>query len=202
MDTIGELIMRDDENLEDMFERVMGDAYTYMRRAQEDIDRYAKAGKEIMFVACNGDTKRGDVIDIVPFPEEEEEEMSSIFEIPSGVTEEEEPVEAPKEEEEAPGDEVRQARVIAVHTMTGIDPRDMTMHKIHDAICVLLEPGDMTTEDEFAALYSDGEEPQEAPGEDSDPVEVAEPQDPNVCSCGANRAMCERNQNVFGGHLQ
>ena len=84
-------------------------------------------------------------------------------------------------EEEEP--EIQQARVIAVNpTVAECDS--------YDAVCVILEPGEVTTEEEFAALYIE------------DTEEVLEQSDPDMCSCGADKIMCKRNQNVFGGHLQ
>lgn len=194
------------ENVEDMVDRALAEAYISVERARKEITAYHEAGKEIIQVVCDESTKRGDIIEVQPLTEERilaGEELS---------------------EEEADAEDTKKVRVIVVHGMTGIDPETMEMHRICDAICVVLNPGDVVTEEEFASMYGEGDEtPEDAPGDDAQegdsPVDklfkatseelgeaaVAQAQedapDPNVCSCGANREMCERNQNVFGGHL-
>jgi hypothetical protein len=87
------------------------------------------------------------------------------------------------------------ARVIAVNPSTTLSGE--SLHRVFEALCVVIEPGELTTEEEFAALYT--EEASEDP--EAEEAEEAEEVDPDVCSCGADKIMCERNQNVFGGHL-
>ena len=118
---------------------------------------------------CDSSIKRGDTIDITQA----------------------EPVEGEEEED-------KKARVIACHEVMGVHPETLEVVRINYAWCAVLEEGDSTSEEEFAALYADEEDTADA--EDT-PQEEVEEVDPNVCSCGANREMCERNQNVFGGHL-
>lgn len=145
-------------------------AFAEAERARRELETAQKSGKEIIQVMCDAGTKRGDIIEIRPVDDTEEDE-----------------------------EETKNVRVLVTHEITGVDPETYEMHSVVYAWCVILEEGDITTEEDFAALYAeDSEEPQETL-EAAD--EEAEPVDPNVCSCGANRAMCARNQNVFGGHL-
>ena len=180
------------ENVNEMVDRALAEAYRTMERAQKEINAYHEAGKEIIQVTCNKGTKRGDIIEVQANPDEHTPESD----------------ESP---EEAAEEETKHARVIAVRSMTGIDTLTMEMHAVCDAICVVLKPGDITTEEDFAGLYGDESREAadalfEASSEELGEAAVAQAQeeapDPNVCSCGANREMCERNQNVFGGHLQ
>jgi ferric-dicitrate binding protein FerR (iron transport regulator) len=108
--------------------------------------------------------------------------------------------------------ETKKVKVIACHEMTGIDPETFAVRQATYAWCVILKESDITTEEEFADLYANKEASDalfEATGEELGEAAVAQAQeeaeeeveDPNVCSCGANREMCQRNQNVFGGHL-
>jgi hypothetical protein len=153
----------DESMMDSMIER----AIAHMELDAANIEAAHRSGKELIKIVCSPNTRRGDIIKIVP--------MGCDEDIP--------------EEDKLTG------KVIAVHGATGIDPETMKMHRMCEAICAILQPGDITTEEEFAGLYGEDElELVEA-------AEAAEPQDPNVCSCGANREMCERNQNVFGGHL-
>ena len=91
----------------------------------------------------------------------------------------------PFDTEENP--EVIQARVVAVNCETQFN-QNMEFRQVYDAICIVLEPGDTTTEKEFSELYAE--------------EGAFEQHGPDVCSCGADRLMCERNQRVFGGHLK
>jgi hypothetical protein len=161
-------------------------ALSQMERASSDIEAAHKSGKELIKILCAPGTKRGDIIKIIP----------------AGM------------DEDCPEEDKMPGKVIAVHGMTGIDPETMQMHRMCEAIVALLKPGDITTEEDFASLYSeDPSEEQDAAVKalfDATPEELGEAAvaqaqeeapDPNVCSCGANREMCARNQNVFGGHL-
>ena len=168
---------------ENMMDSVIDQAIAYMERAHNDIEAAHKSGKELVKIVCAPGTRRGDIVKIVP----------------TGV------------EEDCPEEDKLTGRVIAVHTMTGIDTETMQMKQVCEAICAILKPGDLTTEEDFAGLYGEDEEDSaadalfEATSEELGEAVVAQAQeeapDPNVCSCGANREMCERNQNVFGGHL-
>ena len=169
------------DNIEDRIERLLEEAFADADRARRELDAAHAAGREIIQVVCDLSTKRGDIIDITPTPSEDGEEDG-------------------EEAGEEAGEEVekREAKVILCHAMTGINSETCEVRHINYAWCYVLRPGDITTEEDFAALY-----------DDSGPVETAEVEvevettvDPNTCSCGANREMCERNQNVFGGHLE
>ncbi|KKN46606.1 hypothetical protein LCGC14_0671110 [marine sediment metagenome] len=156
-----------DNNMEDRIERMLEEAFADADLARRELDAAHASGKEIIQVVCDPATKRGDIIDITQTDSEEGEEA-----------------------------EKREAKVIVCHEMTGINSETFELRHIKYAFCYVLKPGDITTEEDFAALYADNE-PVEAAVEEVEVEEV----DPNVCSCGANREMCERNQNVFGGHL-
>jgi hypothetical protein len=170
------------DTIEDRIERVLESAFAEAERARKEIDAAAAAGKEIIQVLCDPGTKRGDIIDITKDdPEEGEEE------------------------------EPKKVKVVACHQISGMNPENFEVHHVNYAWCIVLKDSDITTEEDFAALYSDKEATDAlfaATGEELGEAAVAqaeeeaeEPQDPNVCSCGARRDMCERNQNVFGGHL-
>ena len=158
---------------EDDFESMIDRAIESMHRAFSEVEAAHKAGKELIQIICPPDTRRGDIIKVIP-------------------------KEFEGEHADCPDEDKLKARVLAVQGMTGIDPETMEMHRICEAVCAILRPGDITTEEEFAGLYGEDEDSEET----EEAVEAAEePQDPNVCECGANREMCERNQNMFGGHV-
>ena len=157
------------DNIEDRIERMLEDAFADAELARRELDAAHAAGKEIIRVMCDLSIKRGDIIDITQTDPEEGEEA-----------------------------EKREAKVIICHEMTGINPETFELRHVNYAFCYVIRAGDITTEEDFAALYADSETVEAVVEE----VEVeTEEVDPNVCSCGANREMCERNQNVFGGHL-
>lgn len=170
-----------------MMESMIDRAIAHMEQDAANIEAAHKSGKELIRIVCAPDTRRGDIIKIVPAGSDED----------------------------IPDEDKMTGKVIAVHGMTGIDPETMQMHRMCEAICAILQPGDITTEEDFAGLYGEDDEEQAAAVEalfDATPEELAEAAvaeaeaeeeapDPNVCSCGANREMCARNQNVFGGHL-
>jgi hypothetical protein len=165
--------MRDFDSIEkDWIEKAIDKVFEDMKRAHGELDAARRTGKNIISVACDPSTKRGDIIDVAPLGENGE--ISEAAEIE------------------------KKARVVATHEMVGINPDTHEISCFLEAICILLEDGDITTEEDFATLYAEGEKPQE---EDIEEIAEAESEDPNICSCGANRQMCERNQNVFGGHL-
>ena len=168
--------MRD--HFADSMDSMLDKAIAYMERAHKDIEAAAHSGREVVQVVCKESTKRGDVFEIAPMDENGE-----------------------AMDPEGEDSEALTVKVIAVHSMTGIDPDTLQIRRVCEALCVVLEPGDITTEEEFAALYADfdSKASEDAPEGDSEALVLAAP---NVCSCGANRQMCERNQNVFGGHLQ
>ena len=167
------------DSMEDRIERMLENAFADAERAQKEMDAAHASGKEIIQVLCDTDTKRGDIIDITKEqPEDGEEE------------------------------EVKKVKVIACHEMTGMDPETFEIRHVNYAWCVVLNESDITTEEDFAALYANKEASDalfEATPEELAEAAVAqareEASDPNLCSCGANREMCDRNQNVFGGHL-
>jgi hypothetical protein len=156
------------DNMEDRIERMLEEAFADADRARRELDAAHASGKEITQVMCDPAIKRGDIIDITQTDSEEGEEA-----------------------------EKRKAKVIICHERTGINPETFEMHHASYAWCYVIRPGDITTEEDFAALYADNESVEAAVEEEAE-VEAV---DPNMCSCGANREMCERNQNVFGGHL-
>lgn len=159
------------EDMMDRIERHIESAMAEAERCRRDLDTAHAAGKEIIQVVCDPHTKRGDIIEITPVEDVEKEEG-----------------------------EVKTIRVVACHQMMGFDPETMETHEICYAFGIVLEAGDITTEEEFAALYAGEDAPEAVEASESD-EEPAEAADPNVCECGANREMCERNQGVFGGHL-
>lgn len=162
------------DDFEDRIERMMEQAFADAERAKRELDTAHAKGREIIQALCKPSTKRGDIIE---------------------VSVEEMPMEPAEGDEEAP---TQKLKVVVVHAITGMDPDTLEMSRVNIAVGYIMTDDDITTEEDWAALYSDGpEEPQEA---SADEPEV-EPQDPNICSCGANREMCQRNQNVFGGHL-
>lgn len=175
------------DNMEDRIEHMLKEAYEDAGRERRELNEAHASGREIIQVICDPSTKRGDIIDITQMLSEEGEEEG-----------EEEGGEAGGEAGEEAGEEAekKEAKVVACHEMTGINPETFEVRQISYAWCYVLRPGDITTEEDFAALYADNE-----PVEDTVEEEVEDEVDPNVCSCGANREMCERNQNVFGGHL-
>lgn len=165
--------------MEDRIERLLEDAYADAERARKELDAAHASGKETIQVICAPGTKRGDIVDITQIDHEVAMEVNG---------------ETDKEAER------KKARVVICHEMTGVNPETFEMHRVSYAWCYLIKEGDITTEEDFAALYADDESVETSVEEEEVEVEVEEV-DPNVCSCGANREMCERNQNVFGGHL-
>lgn len=164
----------DTMNINESLEHLMENALADAERARKDINAASAAGKEVVQVLCDANIKRGDIIDITHA----------------------EPGEGEEREED------KKVKVIACHEMTGIHPETLEIRSCHYAWCIVLKDGDITTEEEFAALYADDNDNDDETVEELEEAEVeAEVVDPNVCSCGANREMCERNQNVFGGHL-
>ena len=179
-------------DIQESIEHLMENAFADAQRARSDIDAAAAAGKEIVQVLCDSSIKRGDIINITHT----------------------EPGEGEEGEE---GEEDKKVKVIACHQITGVHPETLEIRRCYYAWCSVIKDGDITTEEEFAALYADEDTKNatdalfEATSEELGEAAVAQAQeeaaveaeivDPNVCSCGANREMCERNQNVFGGHL-
>jgi hypothetical protein len=97
------------------------------------------------------------------------------------------PVESLEEEENKTAD----ARVLLVSSWIGFDQNKII--KGTEAVCVILRPNEIETAEGFIATYGEEEEEEEI----EDPlVEDSE------CVCGANLQMCEKNQHIFGGHLQ
>jgi len=143
---------------------------------REEINKAERDGRDVAHVIADESTRRGDIIEISQFAEGGEVDEDA---------------------------EEFKARVLAVSPRSALDDNGVLVHCV-EALCVVLQPGDIESLDDFAAMYGDEDsEPQEeleAEGEDSDTPEIIE-EDPSICPCGADIQMCEKNQEVFGGHL-
>ena len=158
-------------NLEDKYAEILREAHQLYETVQADMAKAESDGREITMVIAAGDVSRGDLIAIAKFNED-----GSV-------------------DEEA---EEGQARVLMTSSRMAHDDNGKIVHCV-EALCVILQDGDIETVDEFASMYGNDEE--ETPVEVSAEEEPEIVEDPNVCSCGADRPMCEKNQQIFGGHL-
>jgi hypothetical protein len=161
------------ESLEDSFERMFEETYQHYKIVQSEINKADRDGREIAHVVAEIGTKRGDIIEISQFPEDGSEVDD--------------------------GDEKFKARVLAVVPRSAIDEHGVRIECV-EALCIVLQPGDIESLDDFAALYGNDEDAQEA-SEEEDSESVEESVDSNECPCGADLHMCQKNQEVFGGHL-
>jgi len=169
------------DTLEDTYERMLEETYQRYRVVQEEINKAERDGRAVAHVITDQGTKRGDIISISRYSAD-------------GTVDEDA--------------EEFKARVLATVPRTALDEAQNTVQCV-EALCVVLQPGDVESLDDFAAMYGDededeDDEQQEEPLEAEDRASEelsAEPEDPNACPCGADRHMCEKNQKVFGGHL-
>lgn len=179
------------QDFEALIEQRMSEMFEEANKVQTAIDAAYKAGKKITSVMGPPDVKIGDIIDVMKYNPEH-----------------------PDGDEETK----QKARVLHVTPVEFFNPEGQEVFPGTEVICVLLDENDLTTEDEFKAMYGEGEEEsevQETPevsGKEisvesvspvSTDVEVTvEPvRDPNECECGADREMCARNQDMLGYHL-
>lgn len=165
------------ENLEDAFESILEETYQHYKVVHAEIEKADRDGRDVAHVIADSGTKRGDIIEISKFSEE-------------GTANEDE--------------EAFEARVLAVMPRTALDDSGDIVRCV-EALCVVLKPGDVESLDDFAALYGDGDgdsdnEQEELELGDNDSEEPVELKN-HICPCGANLQMCEKNQEVFGGHL-
>ncbi len=179
------------EDFETLIEQRMAEMFEEASKVQDAIDSAYKAGKRITSVMGPPDVKIGDIIDVMKYNPDN-----------------------PDGDEETK----QKARVLHVSPVVFSHPDTRESFPGTEIIVVLLDEGDLTTEDEFKAMYGEGEaddevqDTSEISGEEISvesvpsvptPVEVTvvPTRDPNVCECGADREMCMRNQDMLGYHL-
>jgi hypothetical protein len=177
------------EDFETLIEQRMGEMFEEASKVQGAIDEAYKAGKNVTSVMGPPDVKIGDIIDVMKYNPENPE-----------------------------GDEntKQKARVLHASPVEFFNPENRDTFPGSEVIVVLLDEGDLTTEDEFKAMYGEEaddevQEASEVSGEEipvesvpsSTDVEVTvEPvRDSNECECGADREMCMRNQDLIGLHI-
>jgi len=142
------------------YTKLLDEAYRQHLALKVVFNKAKADGKEIIGVTVEVGTKVGDVIAIVPVEETDDDEETAEL----------------------------QAQVLATSDCEGLS-EDGEIVQYCDAICVLVQPGEIETAEEFAATYGEDEE---GPGKT---------ENANLCGCGANKMMCEKNQNVFGTHI-
>lgn len=157
------------ERLEDIYD-IMEETYRIVQVVRDEVNRAVRDGRDVASVIADESTRRGDIIDISQFSVEGEIDEDA---------------------------EEFKARVLAVTPRTGIDENGVQIHCV-EALCVILKPGDISSIDDFAAMYGEDAE-EELETEDIAAEQIEEHS--NTCTCGADLQMCETNQKVFGGHL-
>ena len=174
------------EGLEALIEHRMGQMFEEASKIQGQVDAAQKHGKKVTCVMGPPDVKTGDIIDVMRYNAEH----------PEGDSETK-----------------KKARVLHAMPVELWNKATDETCSVSEVLCVLLDEGDLTTADEFHAMYGEGEaEVQEASGEEIPVPSVPTPtpavevkigpvRDPNVCECGADREMCMRNQDLIGMHI-
>lgn len=158
-------------------------AYAEAATLQSSIDRARADGKEITSVICKIEVKKGDIINMSRCDEEGEPSLEG---------------------------ETAKARVLAVHALMAVDPETNKVVYFAEALVIILNPEDVETIDEFAAMYGDGDEnseeeiteDQEDVPEEEEPAPQEEPTPEGRCpECGADFESCATHQEVFGVHV-
>jgi hypothetical protein len=176
--------MSNDAIFDSELAEAINEAYAEAASLQSSIERARADGREITSVMCKIDVKKGDIIKMSRCDEEGEPQLNG---------------------------ETAQARVLAVHPLMTYDPETGKAVYFAEALVIILNPEDVETIDDFAAMYGDGSdedsEVEETTTEEEDPPEETAPQvvestpEGRCPECGADFDSCAMHQEVFGVHV-